>query len=72
MLLKQLHQKIREKTSESIQPCHKLVIAMGNFELVLHAPYSTDLAPSEFSLFSNLKKITLERNVNGYVEELQG
>lgn len=70
-LLDQLKQKIQEKRPGLVKkkilfhqdnaPCHKSVIAMEKinelgFELVPHAPYSPDLAPSDFSLFPNLKK----------------
>src|SRR5436190_12976832 len=42
-------------------PVHTSVIAMAkinelNFELLPHAPYSPDLAPSDYFLFPNLKK----------------
>ncbi|KYB24575.1 Mariner Mos1 transposase-like Protein [Tribolium castaneum] len=70
-LLDQLKQKIQEKRPGLVKkkilfhqdnaPCHKSVIAMEKinelgFELVPHAPYSPDLAPSDFNLFPNLKK----------------
>src|SRR5436190_22178427 len=42
-------------------PVHTSVIAVAkinelNFELLPHAPYSPDLAPSDYFLFPNLKK----------------
>ncbi|KOC61938.1 Histone-lysine N-methyltransferase SETMAR [Habropoda laboriosa] len=50
------------------------------FELLLHAPYSPDLAPSDYFLFPNLKKWLggkrfanneeVESAVDGYFEEL--
>ena len=52
------------------------------FELLPHAPYSTDLAPSDYFLFPNLKKWLdgrrftnneeVESAVNGYFEEFNG
>ena len=43
-------------------PCHKSKKSMGKvvewgFELLLHPPYSPDLAPSYFHIFSDIKKI---------------
>ncbi|GFW43068.1 mariner Mos1 transposase [Trichonephila clavipes] len=42
-------------------PCHKSMNSMTKlhelgFELLLHPPYNPDLAPSDFFLFSDLKK----------------
>ena len=52
------------------------------FKLLPHAPYPPDLAPSDYSLFSNLKnwlgsqtfanKEEVGSAVNGYFEELDG
>ena len=51
------------------------------FELLSHAPYSPDLAPSDYFLFPNLKKWLggrftnneeVESAVNGYFEEFNG
>jgi histone-lysine N-methyltransferase SETMAR len=52
------------------------------FQLLPHAPYSPDLAPSEYFLFPNLKKWlggkrfadneAVESAVHGYFEELDG
>ena len=52
------------------------------FELLPHAPYSLDLAPSDYFLFPNLKKWLggrrfinneeVESAVNGYFEEFNG
>ena len=52
------------------------------FELLLHAPYSPDLAPLDYFLFPNLKKWLggrrftnneeVESAVNGYFEEFNG
>ena len=67
-------------------PVHTSVIAMAKinelkFELLPHAPYSPDLAPSDYHLFPNLKKWLggkkfanneeVESAVNGYFEELE-
>lgn len=51
------------------------------FELLPHAPYSPDLAPSDFSLFPNLKKFHAGKkyasdqevieSTNGYFEQLE-
>lgn len=43
-------------------PCHKSLKTMAKlhelgFELLPHLPYSPDLAPSDFWLFSDLKKM---------------
>ena len=43
-------------------PCHKLIATMIKlheflFELLLHLPYSPDLAPSDYSLFADLKRM---------------
>jgi len=66
-------------------PVHTSVIAMAKinelkFELLPHAPYSPDLASSDYFLFPNLKKWLggkrfanneeVESAVNGYFEEL--
>ncbi|KZC13398.1 Histone-lysine N-methyltransferase SETMAR [Dufourea novaeangliae] len=68
-------------------PVHTSVITMANinelkFELLHHAPYSPDLAPSDYFLFPNLKKWLggkrfanneeVESAVDGYFEELDG
>ena len=42
-------------------PCHKLIATMAklhelHFKLLLHPPYSQDLAPSDYWLFANLKR----------------
>ena len=42
--------------------CHKLIAMMTKlhelpFELLPHAPYSQDLAPSNYWLFTNLKRM---------------
>jgi len=65
-------------------PVHTSIIAMAKinelkFELLPHAPYSPDLAPSDYFLFPNLKKWLgdkrftnneeVESAVNGYFEE---
>ncbi|EFN86254.1 hypothetical protein EAI_06637, partial [Harpegnathos saltator] len=41
---------------------HKSIVTMAklhklNFELLLHPPYSLDLAPSDYWLFADLKKM---------------
>jgi histone-lysine N-methyltransferase SETMAR len=94
-LLDQLRQKIREKrpglakkkilVHQDNAPCHKSAIAMAKihqlgFELLPHAAYSPDLAPSDFSLFPNLKKFHAGKKFasdleviaasNAYFEEL--
>ena len=43
-------------------PCHKSIKTMAklhelNFELLPHPPYSPDLAPSDYWLFADLKKM---------------
>ena len=43
-------------------PCHKLIVMMAklhelHFKLLLHPPYSPDLAPSDYWLFADLKRI---------------
>ena len=68
-------------------PVHTCVIAMAkinklNFESLPHAPYSPDLAPSDYFLFPNLKKWLggkrfanneeVESAAGGYFEELYG
>lgn len=68
-------------------PVHTSGIAMAKieelkFELLPHAPYSPDLAPSDYFLFPNLKKWLggkrfasnedVESTVNAYFEELDG
>jgi len=68
-------------------PVHTSVIAVAkinelNFELLPHAPYSPDLAPSDYFLFPNLKKWLggkrfanneeVESAVDGYFEALDG
>ena len=68
-------------------PVHTSVIAVAKinelkFELLPHAPYSPDLAPSDYFLFPNLKKWLggkrfanndeVEPAVDGYFEELDG
>ena len=42
-------------------PPRKAVVAMHDcdFELVNHPPYSPDLAPSDYLLFTNMKKKNL-------------
>ena len=52
-------------------PAHESVVAMAavhecSFELVDHYPYSPDLAPSYYFLFSNMKKeiIVLVKQLN--------
>lgn len=67
-------------------PCHKSAIAMAKinelqFELLPHAPYSPDLAPSDFYLFPNLKKFHAGKKyesdeeviaaTNAYFDELE-
>ena len=70
-LLQQLKEKIQEKRPGLLKtkilfhqdnaPCHKSVISMSKiyelgYQLLPHAPYSPDLAPSDFCLFPNKKK----------------
>ena len=43
-------------------PCHKSIVRMAklyelHFELLLHPPYSPDLAPSDYRLFADLKRM---------------
>ena len=43
-------------------PCHKLITTMAklhelHFELLLHPPYSSDLAPSDHWLFADFKRM---------------
>ena len=43
-------------------PCHKSLATMAklnelSFELLPHSPYSPDLAPSDYYLFEDLKKM---------------
>ncbi|GFY36660.1 mariner transposase [Trichonephila clavipes] len=89
-----LEQRNRAKTAALIrrkcciiktnEPAHRSIIAMAkinelNFELLPHAPYSPDLATSDYFLFPNLKKWPSEQKlsndeegmltVNGYYEE---
>lgn len=67
-------------------PSHTSAVAMSKlhelgFELVPHAPYSPDLAPSDFFLFPNLKKWLAGKRfstneevidtVNGYFADLE-
>ncbi|UYV67322.1 hypothetical protein LAZ67_5000223 [Cordylochernes scorpioides] len=69
--VKQLREAIKEKRSGKLSrkivyhqdnaPSHRSLQAMAaiydsGFELLLHAPYSPDLAPSDFHLFPHLKK----------------
>ena len=67
-------------------PVYTSIIAMAKiselkFELLPHAPYSPDLALSDYFLFPNLKKWLGDRRftneevesaVNGYFEEFNG
>lgn len=94
-LLNQLNDKIREKRSglkkkkiiflQDNAPAHKsfLTITKLNdlkYDLLDHPPYSPDLAPSDFFLFTNLKKFLSGKRfrdnqeaidaVNGYFESL--
>ena len=55
-------------------PCHKLIAMMSklhdlHFELLLHPPYSPDLAPSNYWLFADLKRM-LQGNRFGSNEEM--
>ena len=43
-------------------PCHKMITMMAklhelHFELLSHPPYSPDLAPSNYRLFADLKRM---------------
>ena len=47
-------------------PCHKSLATMDKlneltFELLPHPPYSPDMAPSEYYLFADLKKMLQEK-----------
>ena len=47
-------------------PCHKSIAIMAKwhelyFELLPHPPYSPDLEPSDYYLFTNLKRILQEK-----------
>lgn len=68
-------------------PVHTSLIAMAKinelkFQLLPHAPYSLDLAPSDYFIFPNLKKWLggkrfsnneeVESAVEGYFEEIDG
>jgi histone-lysine N-methyltransferase SETMAR len=70
ILLTRLDEKLREKRPglqkkniifyQDNAPAHKSVLAIGklrnlHYELLEHPPYSPDLAPSDFCLFSKLK-----------------
>ncbi|UYV63554.1 hypothetical protein LAZ67_2004645 [Cordylochernes scorpioides] len=70
-LVKQLREAIKEKRREMLSrkivyhqdnaPSHRSLQAMAaiydsGFELLPHAPYSPDIAPSDFHLFPHLKK----------------
>ncbi|UYV61879.1 hypothetical protein LAZ67_1006929 [Cordylochernes scorpioides] len=70
-LVKQLRESIKEKRRGKLSrkivyhqdnaPSHRSLQAMAaiydsGFELLPHAPYSPDLAPSDFNLFPHLKK----------------
>ena len=55
-------------------PCKKLSTTMAklhelHFELLVHPPYSPDLAPSDYLLFTDLKKM-LQGKRFGYNEEV--
>ena len=59
---KQPHLKKKVLFHQDNAPCHKSMKAMVKihdlgFELLLHPPYSPDLAPSDFFLFSDLKRM---------------
>ena len=71
-LLDQLNVQIREKRPglqrkkiifhQDNAPAHKSVLTMAKinelkYDLLDHPPYSPDLAPSDFYVFPNLKKI---------------
>ena len=54
--------------------CHKSIIIMGklhelHFKLLLHPPYSPDLASSDDWLFADLKRMLQEKRF-GSIEEL--
>ena len=56
-----------EKEKSALSPrqytlCHKLIATMTklyefHFELLLYPPYSPDLSPSDYLLFTNLKRM---------------
>jgi histone-lysine N-methyltransferase SETMAR len=96
-LLQRLSDEIKEKRPHLAKkkvlfhhdnaPVHTSVIAVAKinelkFQLLPHAPYSPDLAPSDEFLFPNLKKWlggkrfadneAVESAVHGYFEELDG
>ena len=75
-LLNRLRVEIKKKRShmkkkkvlfhQDNAPCHKSMKTMVKlnelrFELLLHPPYSVDLAPSDYCLFTNLKKMLQEK-----------
>ena len=52
---------------QDIVPAHTYVVAVETihdcgFKLVLHPPYSPDLAPSDFHLFPQMKKVLAGRH----------
>ncbi|EFN86961.1 hypothetical protein EAI_05457, partial [Harpegnathos saltator] len=57
--------------------CHKSMVPMAklyelNFELLPRSPYSSDLAPSYYLLFADLKKKMLQGKRFGSSEEVIG
>ena len=58
---------------EDNAPCHKSIATMTkihklHFELLLHPPYSLDLAPSNYWLFADLKKMFQRKRFNSNKE----
>ena len=56
-------------------PCHKLIATVTklhklHFELILQPPYSSDLAPSDYWLFADLKRM-LQRKIFSSNEEVK-
>ena len=51
-------------------PCHKSIATMAKLhELLLHPPYCPDLAPSDYWLFANIKRM-LQGKKFGFNEEV--
>ena len=51
-------------------PCRKSISTITRLHLLLHPPYSPDLAPSDYWLFADLKRMLLGKRVGSNEEVL--